>query len=230
MGKAQGSRHKAQGTRVVVAAIFMAVIASSALAQTGRVQGTVRDVNGRPIKGATIRARHPDATPRELTSTTDDKGRFVMLGLRIATTWHFIAEAPGFFAAEGDAPVRSTFGAPLDFALRRDPGPLPGALSKDIQDQLTSANALRDEGRYDQAITAYQSIQTKNPKLTTLNLVLASTYRQKASRETDQAARASLLQKAATAYEDLLKDDQSNERAQTELAAVNADLQQLKKN
>jgi len=215
---------------VVVAAILVAVLAAPALAQTGRVQGTVRDVNGRPIKGAIVRARHPDATPRELTSTTDDKGRFVMLGLRIATTWHFVVEAPGFFAAEGDAPVRSTFGAPLDFALRRDPGPLPGALTKDIQDQLTSANSLRDDGRYDQAISAYQSIQAKNPKLTTLNLVLASTYRQKASQEPDPGARASLLQKAATAYQDLLKDDQSNERAQTELAAVNADLQQLKKN
>jgi tetratricopeptide (TPR) repeat protein len=205
-------------------------LASTAAAQTGRVQGVVRDVNGRPIKGATVRALHADASPRELTSTTDDKGRFVMLGLRIATTWHFVAEAPGYFGSEGDAPVRSTFGAPLDFTLRRDPGPIPGALAKDIQEQLTAANALRDDGRYDQAIAAYQSIQVKNPKLTSLNLVLASTYRQKAGREADPATRAALLQKALSAYEDLLKEDDANERARTELAAVTADLQQLKKN
>jgi hypothetical protein len=215
---------------LVVAAVCAVSIASPALAQTGRVQGTVRDVNGRAIKGATIRALHPEASPRELTSTTDDKGRFVILGLRIATTWHFVAEAPGFFTAEGDAPVRSTFGAPLEFTLRRDPGPIPGALSKDIQEQLTAANAMRDDGRYDQAIAAYQSIQSKNSKLTSLNLVLAGAYRQKAGREADPTARAALLQKALSAYEDLLKDDQANERAKTEMAAVTADLQQLKKN
>jgi hypothetical protein len=41
------------------------------------------------------------------------------------------------------------------------------------------------EGRFDQAISAYQSIQAKNPKLTALNLVIAGVYRQKAEREQD---------------------------------------------
>src|SRR5581483_9088061 len=148
-------------------ALFLALAAAPAYAQIGRVQGVVRDAAGQPIKGATVRATNADAVPREFTSTTDDKGRFTMLGLRTATTWHFVAEAPGFFSMQGDAPVRSQIGDPLTFTLRRDPGPLPGALSKDIQDDLTAANGLRDEGRYDQAIAAYQAIQAKNPKLTT---------------------------------------------------------------
>ena len=215
---------------VVALAVVTLALAGAAEAQTGRVSGTVKDTAGKPIKGATVRAINTEASPREFTSTTDDKGRFAMLGLRTAVTWHFVTEAPGFFAYEGDALVRSQPGAPFAVVLRRDPGPLPGALVKDIQEQLASANALRDEGRVDQAISAYQSIQTRNPKLTTLNLVLAATYRDKAERESDPTARVALLEKAVTAYTDLLKDDAANEHAKTEMAAVATRLQELKKN
>ena len=86
--------------------------------------------------------------------------------------------------------MRSNFGPPLTFNLRRDPGPMPGALVKDIQEQLDEAKALRDEGRYDQALAAYESIHAKNPKLTSVNLVIAAVYRQKAEQERDAAARA----------------------------------------
>jgi len=215
---------------LVALAVLTLWLAAPAEAQTGRVSGIVKDTAGKPIKGATVKASNADAAPHELTSTTDDKGRFAMLGLRIATTWHFVAEAPGFFLSEGDAAIRSQPGTPFEFTLRRDPGPIPGALVKDIQDQLVAANALRDEGRFDQAIAAYQSIQSRNPKLTTLNLVLAGTYRDKAERETAPAARVALLEKAVAAYADLLRDDAANERAKTEMAAVSAHLLELKKN
>ena len=215
---------------LVALAVFTLALAGAAEAQTGRVSGVVKDTAGKPIKGATVRAINPEASPREFTSTTDDKGRFAMLGLRTTATWHFVAEAPGFFLSEGDAVIRSQPGMPFDFTMRRDPGPLAGALVKDIQEQLAAANALRDEGRFDQAITAYQSIQNKNPKLTTLNLVLAGTYRDKADREDDPVARVTLLEKAVTAYTDLLRDDAANERAKTEMAAVTTRLQELKKN
>jgi hypothetical protein len=216
--------------RVYLFAIAVLALASAAHAQTGRASGVVKDAAGKPIKGAIVRAVNADAVPGEFTSTTDDKGRFAMLGLRTLATWHFIAEAPGFFRSEGDSLIRSQPGAPFSFVMRRDPGPLPGALVKDIQDQLEAANALRDGGRLDQAIAAYQSIQSKNPRLTTLNLVLAGTYREKADRETDVAARVALLEKAAAAYADLLKDDAANESAKTEMALVATRLQDLKKN
>ena len=173
--------------------------------------------------GAIVRAIHPDAIPRERSAATDERGRFALIGLRLAPNWRFIAEAPGFFPEEGSAQVRSQIGAPMTFTLRRDPGPIPGALVKDIQGQLTIANALRDQGRHDEAIAAYQAIQTQNAKLTTVNLVLADVYREKAAKESGAARRATLA-KAAAAYEAVLKDDAGNERARQELAAVAADL------
>ena len=98
---------------LVAFAVFSLWLAAPVNAQTGRVTGIVKDSAGKPIKGATVRASNPDAIPREFTSTTDDKGRFAMLGLRTATTWHFVAEAPGFYRSEGDAAIRSTPGTPF---------------------------------------------------------------------------------------------------------------------
>ena len=123
----------------------------------------------------------------------------MILGLRVGPNWQFVAEAPGFFPAEGTAQVRSTIGAPLAFTMRRDPGPIPGALTKDIQKELSEANTLRDQGRYDQALAAYQSIHAKNPKLTAVNLVIANVYRQQAEQERDAATRQTLLDRAAAA-------------------------------
>ena len=182
-----------------IAAVLMTLGLAVPAGAQGRVMGIVQDVNGRPIKGATVRAINPDAAPKEWTSTSDDKGRFVLLGLRLGANWKFIADAPGFFSTEGTAPVRSTFGNPLTFTMRRDPGPIPGALAKDIQEQLSEANTLRDQGRLDQALSAYESIYAKNPKLTAVNLVIASVYRRKAEQEGDTATRESLLARAAAA-------------------------------
>lgn len=213
--------------QLVAAAAFIVTFAAPAAAQTGRIQGMVRDIDGEPIKGAIVRAIHPDASPREFTSATDERGRWAIIGMRLGANWRFIAEAPGYFTEEGTAPVRSTMGQPLIFTLRRDPGPIPGALAKDIQGQLTIANSLRDQGRYDEAIAAYQSIQTQNAKLTTVGLVLGGLYRDKAERESGAARRTS-LEKAAAAYEAVLKDDSGNERAKQELAAVTAALNQTR--
>jgi tetratricopeptide (TPR) repeat protein len=213
--------------KIIAAALMTLGIAAPAAAQ-GRVMGVVQDTNGRPIKGAIIRATNPDTSAREWTAATDDKGRFVLLGLRIGPNWRFVAEAPGYFPAERTEPVRTTFGTPLGFSLQRDPGPIPGALVKDIQEQLAAANALRDEGRHDQALAAYQSIQSKNPKLTSLNLVIGDVYRRKADQERDATARQTLLEQASAAYDEVLKTDADNAHAKAELAAVRTFLNELK--
>jgi tetratricopeptide (TPR) repeat protein len=203
---------------------LLAFLGAPVAAQTGRLQGVVRDTNGQPIKGAVVKAMHPQAQPREFTAITDDKGRFAMIGLRSATTWQFVVTAPGYYEVEAESLVRTQIGQPLSIVMRRDPGPIPGALVKDIQDQLAAAQALRDAGRYDQAIAAYQSIHRRNGRLSAVNLVLADVYRARAKQESDAAARRALLEKAVAAYDALLQDDSGHERATTERAATLAEL------
>lgn len=205
--------------QLIVAGAFTVCLAAPAAAQVGRVQGDVRDLDGNPVKGAIVKAIHPDARPSELTSATDERGRFALIGLRLGPNWRFVVEAPGYFPAENTVTIRAQAPARLTFRLRPDPGPFPGALARDIQAQLNAADALRNDGQYDEAIAAYEAIQSRNAKLTTLNLVLADVYRDKAELESG-VARQTLLEKAMAAYQAVLKDDAGNARAKRELAAV----------
>jgi tetratricopeptide (TPR) repeat protein len=195
------------------------VVAVAASGQTaGRITGTIKDPDGKPIKGATVRATN-EAVNARITSTTDDKGRFAMIGVR-SGRWIVVAEAPNFLPLQGTSDVSSSVMPVLALTLQRDPGPMPGALSKTITDDLAAAEALRGAGRYDDAIAAYQAIQSKNTRLTTVGLVVATLYREKAVQEKDAAARQALLARAITAYTDFLKSDDSNLRARIELGVT----------
>lgn len=145
-----------------------------------------------------------------------------MLGLRIGQNI-FIVDAPGFIPAQGTALLRTTPSAPIVFTLARDQGPPPGVLPANIHSQITAANALRDEGRLDQALSAYQTIRSRNANLTAINLVMAATYRRKAALQTDVVARRAALERAIECYDEFLKADPENDRAKAELAATRAE-------
>jgi len=210
-----------------VSVLMCLFISTSVFAQSARATGTVRDTGGKPLKGATIHAINKDAYPPEITSSTDDKGRWAMIGLRTGT-WTFIAEAPGFTKAQTPWPVRVAGTAPIGFVLARDLGPIPNALTKTVQQQITAANSMRDRGQLDQAIVAYEQVRDQNPKLTSMNLVVASTYRQRAAQETNVVAKRTLLDRAIASYTTLLSSDPDNERAKTELASVRAEAAAVK--
>jgi tetratricopeptide (TPR) repeat protein len=202
--------------RILIFATLALALAAAASAQTaGRITGTIKDPDGKPIKGATVRATN-DAVNARITSTTDDKGRFAMIGVR-SGRWGIVAEAPNFLPLQGAADVSSSNTPVLVLTLQRDPGPMPGALSKTISEDIAAAEALRQAGRYDDAIAAYQSIQSKNARLTSVNLMLATLYREKAAQEKDAVAKQALLGRAMTEYSDLLKSDETNARARVEL-------------
>jgi len=96
-----------------------------------------------------------------------------------------------------------------------------------VLQSVVAANALRDRGQYDQALTAYQQLRDLNPKLTSLSFVVAGVYRKQASSEADPAARRALLERAIGAYNQLLTDDATSGRAKTELESTRAELQAL---
>lgn len=196
----------------LVPALLLGIFATAAGAQSARAGGSIRDTNGKPIKGATVRAINPDAIPSEVTAVTNNDGRWAMIGLR-SGTYTFVAEAPDFFPMKAEAPTRTANNAPINFVLARDPGPLEGALATNIQGQLDAANSLRDQGRFDQAIAAYQDIRARNPKLTHVSLVMGDVYRTRASKEPDPAARRTLLDQAIASYDDVLKADAAHARA-----------------
>src|SRR4029079_5394843 len=119
------------------------------------------------------------------TATTDDKGRFSIIGLKRGT-WTFTAQAPGFAPESGKMPV-STLGTPnppLTFTMKKGGGPaatsaLGAAAPKDLQADLAAAEVDFNAGKFDDAIAKYKAIMAKAPALTVINLQIASAYRNK---------------------------------------------------
>jgi tetratricopeptide (TPR) repeat protein len=204
-----------RAARALLAIVLGGALAGTASAQTGRVGGQVKDEAGQPIKGATITAENPNASPSSFTATTDDKGRFSIIGLRTGQ-WTFTAQAPGFAPESGKLSVQ-TIGAPnppLSFTLRKGSGPAGGALggaaAKDLQAELAAADQLFNAQKWDESIAAYQAIMTKAPSLTVINLQIAAAYRNKKDYDA-----------ALAAYNELLKSDPNNDKAKIGIGMTN---------
>ncbi len=195
-------------------ALFLLVLSSvPAVAQTGRVTGTVRDSNGQPVRGATVTARNEAAPSASVTAVTDDRGRFSLSGLEPGA-WTFAATAPGFITTRGGTEVTRRSNPPMDFRLERaiaaaDLLPLGGVDSRQLQIALRAADALEKAGRYDEAIAAYESIQTRIPSLTTINLAIGNIHRMRNDG-----------QKALAAYRALLATDPVNEAARVAISSI----------
>jgi Tfp pilus assembly protein PilF len=208
---------------LLLAVLLVAALAGTATAQTGRVGGVVKDEAGNPIKGATVTAENPSASPSSFTATTDDKGRFSIIGLK-SGQWSFAAQAPGFGPEAGKLNV-STIGAPnppLQFTMKKGgaAGPtsaLGSAAAKDLQADLQAADLLFNSGKYDESIAAYRQIMAKAPALSVINLQIAAAYRNK--KEYDNAI---------AAYNDLLKVDPNSDKAIVGIGMTNLEKGDLK--
>ncbi|OFW47278.1 MAG: hypothetical protein A3J29_08780 [Acidobacteria bacterium RIFCSPLOWO2_12_FULL_67_14b] len=200
-------------TFLSAAALIVALVVSAlpASAQTGRIGGTIKDTNNQPLKGATVTAENPQASPSSFTATTDDKGRYSIIGLKTGT-WKITAVAPGFSPSSGNVPVRS-LGAPMppvDFVLAPGAtgpaGALAGVNTKELQAEIQKAMDLANSQQYDAAIVAYQAILTKTPVLTMINGQIAQVQR---------------LQKkyddAIASYEKVLAADPNNDKSKIEI-------------
>src|SRR5262245_13085023 len=206
-------RQRALARNVLFAALFIAAVAAQAAAQVGRVNGVVKDETGQPLKGATVTADNPNIG-QSFTATTDDKGRFTMIGLR-AGSWKFYAQAPGFTPDAGEMPVRmGARNPPIQFLLKKTGNAksraLGGITSKDLQSDLAAADALFKQSRWDEAIAAYRSVLEKAQPLSAINLQIAAAYRNKKD-----------FASATTAYEAALKADPANQKAVIGIATMN---------
>ncbi len=178
-----------------VAALLVLAVAATAYGQRGRVGGTVTGENGNPLAGVTITATNPTANPPEFETTTEDDGRYAVLGLA-SGQWVFRAdcgaecgaangEPRGFLSSQGPAMVTQTRTPPVDFQLNRILHPLEQALGAEAVegvdlDGIEAAQSAADEayntGNYDQAISGYESILEQLPQLSRLHVNIGNAY------------------------------------------------------
>jgi tetratricopeptide (TPR) repeat protein len=205
-----------ESLKLSLAAVVVVLLgALPVLAQTGRIGGTVKDDKGQPLKGATVVAENPSASPPSFTATTDDKGRFSIIGLR-AGSWKLTASAPGFQPSTGQVPIR-TIGAPnppVEFTLAAGAsgpaGALAGVNTKELQAELKVAEDKMNANDLDGAIASYQAMLAKVPALTMLHLQIGRAQRMKKD-----------YNGALESYQKLLAADPNNERAKIEIGMTN---------
>jgi superkiller protein 3 len=194
-------------------AIGLALGPAPALAQTGRVGGQVRNENGEPIKGATVVAENPSASPSSFNAVTDDNGRFSIIGLK-AGSWTFTASAPGYQPQSGQTRIQTLGSNPaLTFTLAKGasgPAGLAGVDTKELQAELQAAETYMTAAQYDEAITAYRGILEKAPTLTAIHLEIGRAYRLK--KDYDSALKA---------YQAALDADPGSERAIVAIGMTN---------
>ena len=198
---------------VAMAALWISVTAGAAEAQLGQIRGSVRDNRGESVGRALVKAENSE-NQRSVTTTTDDGGRFALIGLR-GGTWTFTIEAPGFHPVEARVRIRAAGNTPTaSFVLTPDvtrpvtpsTGLLAGVLAEDIQLELDTADTLYEAGQYNEAIEAYEAVLARVPLLTTINLQVGHAYREQKE-----------YSKARAAYEEVLRSDPTNEEAKDAL-------------
>lgn len=198
--------------RIAVVTALVLVCGVSASAQIGRVNGVIKDDENVAIKGATITASH-DQSGNSLTASTDDKGRFTMIGLR-AGIWAFVAMAPGHRTNGIRMAVRASGNnPPVLLSLDRNGPGIGGALervaAKDLQSSLQAADTLFARQKWDEAIAAYRAIASMAPPLRFVQLQIAAASIAKND-----------LATALAAYRELVQADPADERAAIGIAQL----------
>ena len=163
----------------LLAAFLVALSAPSAQAQVGSVRGIVKDQSGHPVKGATVSIESEAFTARYST-TTDKKGRFVVLGLGTGE-WIFSVEAPGFETVRARANLRALQKNP-DLDIRLTHAAIPSSLGmngREIQQRIDAAEAAAARGDLDGAIAGYSELASRVPALTSVHLQLGALYERK---------------------------------------------------
>lgn len=166
-------------------------LSAQAWAGRGRVQGEIRDEQGKPIEGARITLRRgtervdPKADgPKPI--TTNKNGKFSMLGL-VQGAWGILIEKEGFMPSEGQIQVNEyAVAQPINIVLKVVP--------KEVQQQAAAAsgnakakaafekgNADLQAGRYADARVSFEQglsfLEQKDPAVEVSVLrAIADTY------------------------------------------------------
>lgn len=186
-----------------------------AQAQVIRLPGTVKDDAGRPVRGAVITAENPDQTPPRMSTTSNDKGQFALLGIRRGM-WTFTIEAPGYEPARLNRSVAP--GArqeAMEIRLMKTAAaaalPLDSIKAADLQQRIDRAESLAASGDLDGAVAVWRELLVKVPALTTVYLQIGALYERKPD-----------VPRALDAYRQLLQIEPANEKARAAVERLTA--------
>lgn len=162
-------------------ASFFLLISSSLLAQEGRgigrLGGVVLDPEGKPIEGAQVTLIFSQNENMKLEAITNKKGEWSFIGLGTGN-WTLKVVAKGFLPAEKTVYV-SQLSVNPKVTVKLEKGLMEGVNL--IQDEasftwLEKGNQLLNEGKYAEAVAAYEQFLERNPQAYQVKISLANGY------------------------------------------------------
>ncbi len=203
------------GFLAIVVLLGLLTAVAPALAQRGsaRMRGRVTDEAGNPIAGVAVVASNPDVVPSTYSGTTNDNGRWAIMGLKANAVWAFTFTKEGFIGHEMSTAVRSQrANADIEVSLEpiadlagtgRIDESLPGV------ELFTEGNAAMEADDPVTAAAKYEEFLALNPDYYLVYGNLGNAYRGTGDAE-----------KARAAYQKLLDAEPDNAMANNNLGEL----------
>jgi len=175
-----------------------AVAFSQAYRGKGRIKGSVKDTEGNPVPGATVKLFHVKSDSGfELKS--DEQGQWSGAWLRNGL-WYLDFEKEGYIPKRLSVELREGGKNPdVEVALKKAMAPL---VPKEVLDRLDKGNDLYSQGKFEEAIAEFKSILDNRPALYQININIGNALMKKE----DYAA-------ALCSYQKVLDKDPANAEA-----------------
>jgi tetratricopeptide (TPR) repeat protein len=203
---------------LVILGLALGLVAQDDLGR-GRISGDVLDESGAKVQGAQILVESLRSNTRFETKT-DKKGHFAVGGLGTGT-WRVTASKEGYLGATTEAQVSQlAANPPVLLTLKKTAGSGASAAAEVAGGLLDKGNALLKEGRYDEAIAAFEEFAAKFPDVFAVHLNIGSAFKEKGDLDRAESEFKAVLDKSGPALEDLRKQKDTSLKALSGLGDV----------
>ena len=172
-----------KNTQIISIFFLLAATAAVVCAQgargTGRIRGTVNDVDGNPLPNVTLIAKNIEHNV-DFKSVSDKRGQWSIGGLGSAQ-YRVVAALEGFETAAHDMKVSqfSSNNNPVDFVLKKIQS-VESELSEEVKLDLTIYNEglkFFEEMNYSEALIRFEEFLQNNPDLIEVNINIGNCYK-----------------------------------------------------
>lgn len=196
---------------LILLALALALPAQDDLGR-GRVGGNVVDESGAKVAGALVVVESPRSATK-METKTDKKGHFAVGGLGTGS-WRVTVSKEGYLTAATEVQVSQIkANPPVALTLKKASGSATAASVEAGGSLLDSGNALLKEGRYDEAIAAFEEFAVKFPAIYAVRLNIGSACLGKGDLDRAEAEFKAVLDKNGASPEDLRKEKDTSLKA-----------------
>ena len=178
----------------------------------GRISGDVVDESGAKVPGVRIIVQSL-RSQTSFESKTDKKGHFAVGNLGTGT-WRVTASKEGYLSAVTEAQVSQlAANPPVNLTLTKTAGSEAPPAGETARLLLDRGNAALKEGRYDEALAAFEEFAAKYPDIYAVRLNIGSAFMGKGDLDRAEAEFKGVLDKNGPALEDLRKQKDTSLKA-----------------